>query len=199
MNLIGLPRDNIIDILLNTNTNQLNKLCLIHPSINQICNDDNFWRLKLNKDFSLYNNPTNSTWKDYYMLLYIPKQIPVYIDKQQIGTISIRRTETMQDLINKGNQIYYSSPVRIGALQDEIKRGASPDYLQANLDIKRSSNDIIASFFVDLLDPSSNKTYETLLGSIDPELSHQQISLMELLDEISSLNYEDIYIVDMDM
>ena len=169
MNLIGLPRDNIIDILVKTDTSQLSTLCSSHSSINQICNDENFWRLKLNHDFRLYNKPENLTWKDYYMWLYIPKQIPVY-GTSRIGTISVRRTESLRDLINKGNQLYLSvfgnSPEKLHIL--------TPGYIIATITMYRD-NMHVASY-----------------GLFDSNLTPEQTSLMDVLDDIYTLHYEDL-------
>ena len=113
MNLINLPYNNLFEILLNTETSELVKLCPRHSNINKICNDDYFWQLKLLRDYQANTKPEQLSWKQYYMWLYIPKQIPVYESETTVyrripivnllGTITIKRTETLQDLLNKSN------------------------------------------------------------------------------------------------
>ena len=115
MNLINLPYNNLFEILLNTETTELINLCPVHPTINKICNDEHFWRLKLLQDYQLNTTPPHLSSKQYYMWLYIPKQIPVYESVTTfynrapvtnfLGIITIRRTETLQDLFIKSNQL----------------------------------------------------------------------------------------------
>ena len=64
-NIVNLPSEILFDILLNTETTDLAKLCPMHPIINNICNDGYFWQLKLLQDYKVDTIPQNYSWKSY--------------------------------------------------------------------------------------------------------------------------------------
>ena len=50
MSLVTLPKDVLFEVLINLTPNQLLNTCLTASALN-ICLDENFWRLKLVKDY----------------------------------------------------------------------------------------------------------------------------------------------------
>ena len=128
--------DTLMNILVHTKTPELVNLCLANSTINNICNSDYFWQLKVDKDFNYGNKPDNISWKQYYMWLYQSKEVPVTVFKmtrgtirlfkETIGTIIIKRTDTLLDVVSKAvmfiNQDNYQSPIESLRILDENNR-----------------------------------------------------------------------------
>lgn len=59
-----------IEILLNLDMKDLKSICRTNKNLSKICNNEIFWKLKLDTDFpniaSLDMKSNNKTWKQYY-------------------------------------------------------------------------------------------------------------------------------------
>ena len=66
---MNLTDDVFYDILLDLDYDSIKKYCLSNKSINLLCNNQNFWRNKFNRDYpSLTIKSTN--WKKEYNDIY---------------------------------------------------------------------------------------------------------------------------------
>lgn len=62
---------NLINHLLQLNYVELSKACKEQNTITQLCNDDNFWKMKMDKDFGIYGifKLENKTWRQCYQIM----------------------------------------------------------------------------------------------------------------------------------
>ena len=101
-----LRRDDLIAILLLLKLPQLMKFCQTYTAVADICDNEMFWRLKVQHDISAHEIPQNvRNYREFY-LNYFVKTFPV-LDRTQFGsepklfTIQVHRDETYESVVNK--------------------------------------------------------------------------------------------------
>ena len=97
--LSGLPLQDILN------------LCQVNSQYNQICNDNNFWGLKIQREFPGVNlNEVNVPLRDLYINLYTEnrKSIKIFLNNQYALNIRVNNPrETFNErLANELNQPY---------------------------------------------------------------------------------------------
>ena len=65
-----LPRDVRFKILLELPIYEVNKLCQIDNSCQEVCNTEEFWRRRTIQQYKIFDKPDDLSWKEYYKKLY---------------------------------------------------------------------------------------------------------------------------------
>ena len=100
---ISLPSEILFDLLVKSSLPTLAKLCSSAGEINDICNDEYFWKTKTLQDYPNASLPSQLSWKQYYVAL-AQKRIrilPVYLNGEFYKHESVDRNETMGELVDE--------------------------------------------------------------------------------------------------
>ena len=111
MDFISLPRDLLIELLLSVETADLLALCSTNRSLENICNNENFWRQKVQQLNLNIPKPANKSWKQHYIYITRPKNIPLTVlnNNNLIGTLNIKFNDTIETVLNNANELFFST------------------------------------------------------------------------------------------
>lgn len=111
-----LPTEILYNILLDSSYDDIVNFCFSHTGINTLCDDDNFWRDKWERDKNLYPNakdkPEDITYKYFYYLVShdLIKWISVYYIKSKTGYIPIyKNTDNLQTIVTKAQALIFNT------------------------------------------------------------------------------------------
>ena len=80
----------------------LESWCLTNTQTYRICQDDHFWKLKVQNDFPESINPTNDKWKQfYYYLVRNSRFVQIFLDHQHVDRILVPPDITLDQLIRR--------------------------------------------------------------------------------------------------
>src|SRR3989338_8146252 len=71
----GLPDDVIRYQLLKLPINDHTNYCRINRRIGQVCMSEEYWRLRLQQDYSMFTKPINIGSRDFYIKIYTSEDI----------------------------------------------------------------------------------------------------------------------------
>lgn len=120
-NLIELPTEIILNLLLSLSDSDLHQICLLNTTISQICSSDFFWQLKVNQLGFTRKHP-NKSWKQFYQYLKTPIQLDVIESYQDIITypfkpdVFILPTETISQIISKIVSLYKERTINMASI-----------------------------------------------------------------------------------
>lgn len=134
---MDLPYELVYQILLASSIDDVIGWCQVGGHFTDICNDELFWKQRLNKDypdFSLINQSFNS-YKDYYKYLYNNVfTVPVYIRRDNgdelVTMIKLSPLIDIRYILNKihgSMNIYDSCNIRIEDDNGNILTSVSPN------------------------------------------------------------------------
>ena len=98
--MLSLPRDTLIEILSNLEDAALLNLCSSNQQLEQVCNDELLWQMKVAKIRLQGTKNFNESWKQYYINATNIKEIPVFVKNYQLYSIIISYDTTFGDIIN---------------------------------------------------------------------------------------------------
>src|SRR5205085_4296904 len=109
----SVPTEVLMKILDNLPIRDVFKICQTNKQINDICNDDLFWKGKLFKEFQIdfSDIPKNLSWKNLAILIVTGDiiSVPVYYNdwnkSEHIGDLWIIHTDHIKDIINRIYQL----------------------------------------------------------------------------------------------
>lgn len=102
----SIPKELLFEIMLNLNITDILNFCQLDKNITQICNNNEFWRLKSHRDYLQYTltKARNITWKEFYWNRANPRKIsiiyaPNAFTRIPIGGIWIKVSDTHEQVI----------------------------------------------------------------------------------------------------
>lgn len=98
--MLSLPRDTLIEILSNLEDSALLNLCSSNRQLEQICNDELLWKIKVAKRNIQGTKNLQTTWKQYYLDVTHIKSIPVYSNDLDLYSILIGYDSTFGEIFN---------------------------------------------------------------------------------------------------
>jgi hypothetical protein len=85
-----LPDDILLhEVLPNLPLERLNTLCRTSQKFQNLCNNEELWRIKVLKEYPKYPKPSHLSYSDFYKFLVESKEIPVYVGGNNYGNIRI--------------------------------------------------------------------------------------------------------------
>ena len=111
MDFISLPRDLLIELLLSMKTADLLNLCSSNRQLENLCNNENFWRQKVQQLNLNIPKVFNKSWKQHFIDLTSTKSVPLTIfnNGDRIGTLKIKYTDTIETVLNNANELFFST------------------------------------------------------------------------------------------
>ncbi len=103
----SIPQELLIEIMLNLEITDILNLCQLNKNISKLCNNNEFWRLKSQRDYLNYTQTKsrNITWKEFYLHRANPRKIPIIYAQNAftripIGGIWIKLQDTPEQIVS---------------------------------------------------------------------------------------------------
>lgn len=106
LNLFNISNEILIyEIIYRLDIISINNLCLCNSKLHNICNDELLWKIKTKNDYNNQhiNKPNDTNWRQYYIVLYKSKHIPIYQNGDIIAYVNYNRN-LIQLMINQLKQ-----------------------------------------------------------------------------------------------
>lgn len=175
--LINLPTDILMEIIIKLTFYQMIQMCYQHPIFVKICDTDILWKLMITEKFPSYvsDKPVNVSWKEYGKNLYKTKVIPIYYQGNRLGYISF-------------------DPLRIcQAIHD-----ASKYFCKPNLDlvfVNHHFYPVAVNYYPDSKIIHNDKTDVSILVIMDKYIKNNMYPYKQIITELTShLGTPPIYI-----
>jgi len=100
--LIELPVELVLTIMLNLEGYDLLKLCNTNQLVYRYCQDEKFWKLKVQHDYNRSTKPSDLIWRTFYLLLLDnnKKTVLLKYNGKPSAYITLFRYQSIRDVIN---------------------------------------------------------------------------------------------------